>query len=41
MTWKWKVTVKGRPTPIEQELSKNTNTYYTIYSAPVNNALMI
>ena len=40
MTWKWKVTVKGRPTPIEQGLGKNTNTYYTIYSAPVSEALI-
>jgi hypothetical protein len=40
MTWKWKVTEKGRPIPISQELGKNTNTYYTIYSAPVNGALI-
>ena len=40
MTWKWKVTEKGQPTPISQELGKNTNTYYTIYSAPVSGALI-
>lgn len=40
MTWKWKVTEKGRPIPIAQELGKNTNTYYTIYSAPINGALI-
>jgi hypothetical protein len=38
MTWKWKVTEKGRPIPIAQELGKNTNTYYTIFSTPVNSA---
>jgi hypothetical protein len=38
MTWKWKVTEKGRS--FTQELGKNTNTYYTIYSAPVNGALI-
>jgi hypothetical protein len=38
MTWKWKVTEKGRS--FSQELGKNTNTYYTIYSAPVSGALI-
>jgi hypothetical protein len=40
ITWEWSVKESGHANPIVQGLGDNTNTYYTIYNAPVNGALI-
>lgn len=40
ITWKWSVKEKGRTNPIVQELGKNSNTFYLIYSTPVANSVI-